>query len=163
MRFRVTAFGTEDRASMAQARRLRETVFCGEQGVDPALEWDGLDDRAVHFLLWEDDTAMATARVRRYHGALKIERVAVYREHRGRGVGRMLMDYIVYVLRRLTESEPARVILHAQTAVEDFYRRLGFVPEGNVFVEAGIPHVAMTLSDGSTLEVQDAALNDSPR
>ena len=35
------------------------------------------------------------------------------------------------------------IVLHAQVAVAGFYRRLGYVEEGDLFEEAGIPHVAM--------------------
>jgi predicted GNAT family N-acyltransferase len=37
----------------------------------------------------------------------------------------------------------AAVVLHAQVAVAGFYRRLGYVEEGDLFDEAGIPHIAM--------------------
>jgi predicted GNAT family N-acyltransferase len=35
------------------------------------------------------------------------------------------------------------VLLHAQTQAEAFYRRFGFVPEGEEFMEARIAHRAM--------------------
>jgi len=38
-----------------------------------------------------------------------------------------------------------RVHLHAQTHAADFYRKAGFLPAGGEFMEAGIPHQAMTL------------------
>ena len=37
-------------ADRRQALRLREEVFCDEQGVPRELEVDGLDDRALHLL-----------------------------------------------------------------------------------------------------------------
>jgi predicted GNAT family N-acyltransferase len=37
-------------------------------------------------------------------------------------------------------------MLHAQTIVQGFYARLGFVAFGPEFIEDGIPHVAMRLS-----------------
>jgi predicted GNAT family N-acyltransferase len=37
-----------------------------------------------------------------------------------------------------------QVTLHAQTHAAAFYARYGFVAEGDLFMEAGIPHVTMT-------------------
>ena len=37
----------------------------------------------------------------------------------------------------------AEIIVHAQIAVVGFYRRLGYVAEGEEFEDAGIPHIAM--------------------
>ena len=40
------------------------------------------------------------------------------------------------------------VCLHAQQHAADFYARAGFVPEGERFTEAGIPHIAMRRDTG---------------
>jgi predicted GNAT family N-acyltransferase len=37
------------------------------------------------------------------------------------------------------------VILHAQCSAEGFYRRLGFKAHGEVFQDAGIDHIEMTM------------------
>ena len=37
----------------------------------------------------------------------------------------------------------AEIVLHAQVVVAGFYRRLGYVEEGDPFDEAGIPHIGM--------------------
>ncbi|NBO42976.1 MAG: GNAT family N-acetyltransferase [Betaproteobacteria bacterium] len=36
-------------------------------------------------------------------------------------------------------------ILHAQCSAEGFYRRLGFKAQGDVFQDAGIDHIEMSL------------------
>ena len=41
------------------------------------------------------------------------------------------------------------VILHAQTYIRDFYEDCGFQPVGEVFDEAGIPHIRMVKRAGS--------------
>ena len=43
---------------------IRETVFIGEQQVDPALERDGLDDDCIHYVAEADGRLVGTARVR---------------------------------------------------------------------------------------------------
>ena len=139
-------FGCEDEPRIAAARRIREMVFCHEQGVPAALEWDGQDGAATHFLLQRDGRTIATARTRPYGDSTwKIERVAVLKPDRGTGAGREIMDAALAFLRR--QPGPVRAYLHAQTEVAAFYARLGFVRQGDVFAEAGIPHVAMALAD----------------
>jgi predicted GNAT family N-acyltransferase len=38
----------------------------------------------------------------------------------------------------------AQLALSAQTHALGFYRRFGFLPEGEVYEEAGLPHQVMT-------------------
>lgn len=121
---------------------IRTDVFCGEQKVSPALEFDGLDAECRHYLARLDDRAVGTARVRPLgDGIVKFERIAVHASFRGRQVGRALMD------RALSDAREAGAqtgILHAQTDAAAFYLKLGFCQEGGIFVEADIPHVRMT-------------------
>ena len=118
--------------------------FCTEQGVSPALEWDGQDDHAFHLLLYEGDAALGTARVFRLGPhAYKVGRVAVRQSARRRGAGRAIMEYAHRILAELSGAEMPTILLHAQTAVAEFYAKLGYITEGAEFVEADIPHVAM--------------------
>ena len=142
----IAVFRCEDEPQLAEARRIRETVFCHEQGVPAALEWDGHDGAATHFLLRRGGRSIATARTRPYGDRMwKIERVAVLKPDRGTGAGREIMAAVLALLRR--QPGPVRAYLHAQTEVAAFYARLGFVRQGDIFAEAGIPHVAMALPD----------------
>lgn len=107
----------------------------------PELEWDGLDDEAWHFIAYDaHDTPIGTARMRIMEHAAKAERVAVLAAARGHYAGRALMDAIESAAR----DEGKRLLrLNAQVAVVPFYEKLGYRPEGDVFVEAGIEHRAM--------------------
>lgn len=141
MAFDIVAFRSSDDRHMADARRIRQIVFCDEQGVDAHEEWDNKDRLCEHFVLREDGIAIATARVRPYGpGIFKIERMAVMKHRRGTGAGKALMEN---VMARLAAAQVSTIVLNAQTAVEGFYRNLGFVSEGSVFVEANIPHIHM--------------------
>lgn len=128
---------------MAHCHRIRRVVFCDEQGVAADLEWDDQDPVSTHYLLYLNDAPVATARTRPYKpGEAKIERVAALKPARGQGLGRLLMER---VLADLKSSSATEAVLNAQTAVRDFYTRLGFVPVGPDFIEADIPHVHMRL------------------
>jgi len=41
---------------------IREKVFIEEQKVTPQLEWDGMDEEAIHFLVYKDAKAIGCAR-----------------------------------------------------------------------------------------------------
>lgn len=121
-------------------REIRERVFVREQGVPPVLEWDEHDAGATHFLAHDrDGEAIGTARLLPDG---QIGRMAVLSEYRRRGVGTQLLVEILGVARA---RGLASVFLNAQVQVRDFYSRQGFTADGDVFEEAGIPHVRMTL------------------
>ena len=136
---------------MTQCREIRRRVFVEEQSVPPELEWDGLDDEAEHFMAIETaederdasatPRAVGTARLRSIDGCAKAERVAVLESHRRHGVGRCLMQALE---QRAIERGLGAIKLNAQVRVVPFYERLGYTRVGEVFVEAGIDHLAMS-------------------
>ncbi len=136
--FQVEDFRADDVVRMDAARRIRQIVFCEEQGVSAADEWDGNDDACDHFLLIDGGDPIGCARLRPYTGGtIKVERVAVLKNQRGRGAGVAIMRALLVRLAGKT------VVLNAQLAVEGFYAKLGFVPKGEIFNEAGIDHIHM--------------------
>ena len=66
-----------------------------------------------------------------------IGRMAVLREWRGRGVGTALLRALMEEGRKQGFE---RLILAAQVQAMPFYEKEGFVAEGDVFDDAGIPH-----------------------
>lgn len=66
--------------------------------------------------------------------------MAVRSAVRGQGIGSMILRELEDVAR---ERGCAAVELHAQLHAAAFYERLGYLPEGEVFHEAGIEHVTM--------------------
>jgi len=126
----------------ADAGRIRTEVFVREQRIPADLEWDEADAVAVHAVAYNRlDQAVATGRLLPASGGeAKVGRMAVHSVLRGCGIGEQ-------VLRALAEAAGRRgdrvLKLHAQRTATDFYARLGFVPEGEPFEEAGIPHLTM--------------------
>lgn len=121
----------------AELRRIREAVFIAEQSVPPELEWDADDADAVHFLAYEGDFPIGTARLLPDGN---IGRVSVLKDWRGLKVGDALMQAT------LLEAEKRGLkqqMLSAQVHATPFYERLGFKIVSEEFLEAGIPHVDM--------------------
>jgi predicted GNAT family N-acyltransferase len=131
------AFGSD---LMQNAFDLRFEVFVDEQGVPRELEADELDAVAVHLVAIHDDEIVGTLRMLEHDGVAKIGRVAVRAASRRSGIGARLMERAAAIALDKGFSD---IVLHAQVAVAGFYRRLGYVEEGDLFDEAGIPHVAM--------------------
>jgi len=125
---------------MRDAFELRYEVFVDEQGVPRELEVDEFDPGATHLVAIRDDRVVGTLRMLDHDGAAKIGRVAVRAAARRAGVGARLMDRAAAIA---SERGFAEIVVHAQVAVAGFYRRLGYVAEGDRFDEAGIPHIAM--------------------
>lgn len=127
----------EDREALMA---IRECVFMREQSVPAELEWDGEDETALHLLATDNsDRPLGTARML---ADGHIGRVAVLSRCRHQGIGRALMLRLLQEARRQGHR---RVFLDAQVGALGFYERLGFVAEGDIFMDAGIPHRHMQL------------------
>jgi predicted GNAT family N-acyltransferase len=126
---------------------IRREVFVVGQGVPIEREIDGLDGEAQHFAAIEGNAYVGTARLRIVDGHAKLERVAVLAPWRERGVGGRLMDALEAHARGLGVFEAE---LSAQVPVIPFYERRGYVAEGPLFEDAGIPHRKMVKGLGGS-------------
>ncbi|MEL6221978.1 MAG: GNAT family N-acetyltransferase [Cyanobacteria bacterium J06627_8] len=127
----------------ADIQAVRYQVFQCEQQVAPELEFDGEDDAATHLMAYLSHSPVGTTRIRYLSDRLaKIERVAVIAQHRGLGIGRELMDVAIAYVRNQGIPE---IKINAQTHARVFYDKLGFEQHGDIFDEAGIPHIEMRL------------------
>jgi predicted GNAT family N-acyltransferase len=120
--------------------RIRREVFIEGQGVPAAIEVDGLDTVCVHLLATLRGDPIGTARLRALPEYAKAERVAVRAPFRSVGAGRALMEALEAEARR---GGTRLLVLNAQVAVVGFYERLGYVAEGEPFLEADIVHRRM--------------------
>lgn len=120
------------------ATPVRKAVFVQEQQVPAEMELDEFDAASLHALArGPAGEAIGTGRLLPDG---HIGRMAVLPSWRGKGIGRALLESLMDEAR---QRGMARLALHAQTAATGFYERFGFVAEGGVFIEAGIPHVTM--------------------
>lgn len=121
-------------------QEIRHAVFIEEQGIPLEEEYDVEDRYAAHFL--------AVNSLGQYLGCARlldsgqIGRMAVLKEQRGTGLGRLLLEAAIEAAR---ERKLDKVFLHAQKYAEPFYRKCGFVINGPEFSEVGIPHVPMEM------------------
>jgi predicted GNAT family N-acyltransferase len=121
--------------------QLRRTIFIEEQGVDEALEMDGLDDTATLIVMYVEGTPVGCARYRVLASAVKVERVGVLKNYRNRGLGQQIMAFVESQIVEYTDK--SWITLNAQLTAKSFYLRLGYGTVGEVFVEANIDHQKM--------------------
>ncbi len=116
---------------------IRYEVFVGEQNVPEELEIDGLDGVAKHVLAFVDELPIGTGRIL---GDGHIGRVAVLRDYRGLGIGKMIMKELIKWAQDMSLD---KVWLSSQWHAHSFYLDLGFVCIGEIYKEAGIDHIKM--------------------
>mgnify|MGYP001222817496 FL=1 len=123
-----------------ELRKIRHQVFIVEQNVPSALEWDGLDEDAIH-LLALDPAGKAVGCTRLLAGG-KLGRMAVLADWRGKGVGESLLQAAIAACR---QHGWRSISLCAQTHAMGFYQRAGFVVCSEEYLDAGITHRDMKL------------------
>jgi ribosomal protein S18 acetylase RimI-like enzyme len=79
-------------------------------------------------------------------GWLQMKQVAVDAALQGSGIGRALIGFLEGVAR---EAGVLGIVLHARESAAGFYDRLGYVREGERFIEVGIPHWKMRKGFGA--------------
>ena len=120
---------------------IRRRVFQDEQKVDARLDIDGRDKHCPQLIAYLDNAVVGTARIRYMdENTAKIERLAVLSYARGNGIGKSLMQKALEVIRSENIIE---VSINAQEYIKGLHEKLGFEQVGDVFLEAGIPHVKM--------------------
>ena len=132
----------KDLSDKKKAFKIRHSVFCVEQKVKKKIEFDGLDQFCDHYLAKINEVPIGTARIREEKkGTFKIERMAVLKEYRKKGVGKAIIEEILKHYLNLNKVN--NLILNSQIEAKDFYKQFGFVEVGEEFIEANIIHQKM--------------------
>jgi len=127
---------------LSQLKNIREKVFIQEQKVTPQLEWDGMDEKAIHFLVFNDKAAIGCARAIVIKDHMQLGRMAVLKEYRGQGIGGALIEKAVTTAKL---NQLSAIYISAQCHAIDFYKKFGFEVTSDIYLDAEIPHRDMTL------------------
>jgi predicted GNAT family N-acyltransferase len=126
---------------LQEAFEVRRQVFAREQGISEDLVFDEHDKGAVHMVVKDGERVVGSARVRFLGDSqAKLERMAVLKRYRRRGIGREMLVFLDAVWK---DKQVQQVMIHAQLEVVPFYKSCGFDPVGPHFQEAGIKHTKM--------------------
>ena len=123
-----------------EAKIIRLSVFIDEQGFD--VEFDDKDDKAVHFVMYDDIVPVATCRIfyDNERKAYIIGRVAVVKQYRSKHLGSMIMVEAENYIKSIGGKN---IGVSAQCRVSDFYKKLGYTEEGEMYYDEFCPHIFM--------------------
>jgi predicted GNAT family N-acyltransferase len=129
-----------DKNTLEEAFNIRKQVFVVEQRVDESEEYE-FEEISHHFIAEVDGTYVGTARWRKTENGVKLERFAILKEYRSKGVGSALVAAVI----KNIPQEFTYLYLHAQITAMGLYAKFGFQKEGPMFDEANIQHYKMVL------------------
>ena len=121
-------------------KAIRTCVFTNEQGADADNEFDEYDKTSLFALLYEGDKPVGTARIAETAAGIKIGRIAILKECRGKGYG---ADIVKAVTDRVFDMGADKVLVDAQNYAVPFYEKLGFKVIGAEITDRGLPHIPM--------------------
>ncbi|SMG48033.1 Predicted N-acyltransferase, GNAT family [Marivirga sericea] len=140
----ITVKVVETQDELKQIFAIREEVFVKEQKVAPEEEYDEFEEVATHFIaVDEEGVPCGTARWRFTQNGMKLERFAVLKSHRGKGVGQALVKEVIDNIALNPESRGKKMYMHAQLTAVNLYDRFGFQKIGDQFEECNIMHYHM--------------------
>lgn len=122
---------------------IRTEVFVVEQEFKE--EFDDIDNNCTFLVMYDSDKPIAMCRYfkvedKAYDNTYAIGRIAVIKEYRGKGIGSMI---VAEGEKRIREMGAQYVVLSAQLRAEEFYKKLGYVSEGDTYYEEWCEHIKM--------------------
>ncbi len=123
-------------------QQIRTTVFIKEQGfyIEDEFEYE-IELEAKHYLITLLEKPIGTIRYRKTDEGYKIERFCIVKEYRGKGYGKKAFEYFANMLK--DKYNPCKVYFNSQKQVVGLYEKLGFIKDGEEFIEAGALHQKM--------------------
>ena len=112
---------------------IRRSVFIDEQQIPVEIEIDAFEESAIYVIAYFDEEAVGTARWREIGNTVKLERFAVLKNYRNKGIGRKLTMFIIDKI-----PQGKIIFLNSQESAIGFYSKLGFISKGPLFKEANI-------------------------
>jgi predicted GNAT family N-acyltransferase len=123
--------------------RIREKVFITEQRFGKETLIDHLDSDSFHLLV--KDTKGRSVACGRLNQNGRIGRIAVMIDHRGFGIGTMILNKLIEIAE---ESKIRTLTLNTETELTHFYDQQKFHVDGPVYMKQGVPFQRMRMRLG---------------
>tara|TARA_Y100000590_G_scaffold292774_1_gene329640 strand:+ start:4057 stop:4491 length:435 start_codon:yes stop_codon:yes gene_type:complete len=123
-----------------QIKKIRTTVFHDELSISESELFDEYDHSCEHFLIFDGKCIVGSLRIVQYEKKLKLERMAILREFRGKNYGKNTISQIKEYYSALGFSE---LFLDSIFSIKNFYKKCGFIEKGEKFQRVGIDHIRM--------------------
>ena len=138
----IKKFHDLDKLELYKIMQLRIEVFVVEQDC-PYQDLDGLDEVGTHFWLEEDDEVVSYLRInppKTRFDEVSFGRIVTKKSARKKG----LSEAIILKSLEIVEKEGlGSVRISAQSYLEKYYAKFGFVECSDEYLEDNIPHVEM--------------------
>lgn len=144
LHFKLIAPGEVSPDILKGCHSIRDRVFIEEQAVPLEVERDFNDPHSGHLLLLRGKEEVGTLRMRLTDEGIKLERIAILPQERGKKLGKLLIQEGVKRSRELYPTAPIYIL--AQVQASQFYASLGFIATDEYKEEGNRLHVTMTLS-----------------
>lgn len=118
---------------------IRKTVFMDEQGFFD--EFDDIDSYSFHVVVYDADKPIGCGRIFPENDNAHLGRIAVLKEYRKQGIGRIIMEKLEQAARENLEFK--RYELSAQKRAIGFYKSVGYEEIGEMYLDEGYPHITM--------------------
>ena len=124
-------------------RHIRKSVFNTELGISESELFDKHDETCDHFLIFNGKKIVGSVRIRSIENTIKLERMAILKEFRTKNYGK---NCILQIKEYYSTKNSSRIILDSIYSVRGFYKKCGFIEEGEIFQRVGIDHIRMSLT-----------------
>ena len=145
--FVTKTFDELSNVELYQLLQLRAEVFVVEQNC-PYLDMDNKDLKSFHVLGYDNSKLVACTRLVpigvSYDLEPSIGRVVTHPSVRSLGYGKLLMEHSISETKKRFNSSV--IVIGAHCYLDRFYQKLGFIPEGEMYLEDNIPHMTMRLN-----------------
>ncbi|MFN8230685.1 MAG: GNAT family N-acetyltransferase [Bacteroidia bacterium] len=138
----VLHFNALNTSQLHRIYTLRSKVFIVEQNC-VYNDVDAIDLISFHLLIEHQNSLIAYCRIYLVENCFHIGRVVVDLNFRKSGIGKKLMQNAIEFCKN--QNSTLAIKISAQNYLIKFYNNLGFIEQGNVYLEDGIPHVKMEL------------------
>ena len=150
----ISIIKIKNNSELEKAFNMRVKVFVDEQGCPISEEfdkwdnWDTINVESFHFNIYFKNVCAGTARViidnnLSLNLTAKIQRVCILNNYRNIHLGVTLIKKLHEFIKKkgIRYSE-----ISAQISAIGFYRKLGYIEEGSIYMDAGIEHKKMTMN-----------------
>ena len=138
-------------ADLYKILKLRSEVFVVEQNC-VYLDLDDKDEQSIHVAGWINSEVAVYARIVppnfSYPNAASIGRVCNALHHRGKGLGKQLMQRAIAKC-KASYGDNYPIKIGAQYYLLAFYQNLGFEQVSEIYQEDGIDHISMLLNNNN--------------
>ena len=129
--------------SFAIVKDIRKNVFNIELGISENELFDKHDETCDHFLIFDGKNIVGSVRICSMGQKIKLERMAILKDFRTKNYGK---NCISQIIEYYSTKNFSQIVLDSLYSVKGFYKKCGFIEEGEIFQRVGIDHIRMSLT-----------------